>query len=81
MANYSQRDSRHRGLLINDRGWITCFLEKPEPDEVFSNLVNTGVYVMEPNVLKWFPPQTICDFGYHIFPWLIDNNKRGWISP
>lgn len=63
-------------VLLDDQGWIRCFLEKPKPDQVFSNLANAGVYIIEPEVLKWIPPQTVCDFGHHIFPWLIKNNKR-----
>jgi len=66
-----------KGIVSLDRhGWITSFVEKPRPDQVFSNLANAGVYIMEPDVLHWVPPQTVCDFGYHIFPWLIKNGKR-----
>ncbi len=63
-------------VALNEQGLITRFVQKPKPDQVFSNLVSTGVYVMEPEVLQWVPPQTVCDFGHHIFPWLIRNGKR-----
>jgi mannose-1-phosphate guanylyltransferase/phosphomannomutase len=66
-----------KGIIqLNEQGWITRFMEKPRPHQVFSTLGNTGVYLMEPEVLRWIPPQTVCDFGHHIFPWLINNQKR-----
>jgi len=66
-----------KGIVsLDEQGRITRFLEKPKPDQVFSNLASAGVYVIEPAVLKWIPPQTICDFGQHIFPWLVKNNKQ-----
>lgn len=63
-------------VQLNEAGWITRFLEKPRPRQVFSNIANTGIYIMEPEVLSWIPPQTVCDFGRHIFPWLLNNGKR-----
>jgi NDP-sugar pyrophosphorylase family protein len=66
-----------KGIVsLDDHGWIRRFMEKPKPEQVFSNLANAGVYIIEPEVLDWIPPETVCDFGHHIFPWLISNNKR-----
>ena len=66
-----------KGIVsLDEQGWITRFVEKPKPEQVFSNLANAGVYALEPEVLNWIPPQTVCDFGHHIFPWLLKNKKR-----
>lgn len=57
------------GLDENDR--ITRFLEKPEPHQVFSHWVNAGLLVLEPEVLRYIPPDVSCDFGRDVFPALI----------
>jgi NDP-sugar pyrophosphorylase family protein len=66
-----------KGIVELDRhGWITRFAEKPKVDQIFSNLANAGVYVLEPEVVQWIPAQAVSDFGHDIFPWLIENRKR-----
>lgn len=48
-------------------GRITRFLEKPAWGEVVSDLVNTGIYILEPEILS-LVDKTPCDFGRDIFP-------------
>ncbi|MBN1814650.1 MAG: nucleotidyltransferase family protein [Anaerolineae bacterium] len=57
------------GMDENDR--ITCFLEKPEPGEVFSHWVNAGFLVLEPEVLGYIPANGPSDFGRDVLPALI----------
>ncbi len=46
------------GLIETDaQGRITHFLEKPKPEEVTTNMINAGTYVLEPEVLAQIPPQ------------------------
>jgi len=46
------------GLIETDaQGRITRFLEKPSWDEVTTNMINAGAYVLEPEVLAQIPPQ------------------------
>ncbi len=60
------------GVVIqNEEGEIIGFQEKPRPDEARSNLVNTGIYVIEPEVLKMIP-EGFYDFGRQLFPRLIE---------
>ena len=57
------------GIVEKDAtGRIARFLEKPAPDEVFSNTVNTGIYVLEPGVLGRCPKSTPFDFSRDLFP-------------
>src|SRR4030065_578674 len=42
-------------VLINERGKITRFLEKPKGEVIFSNMANTGVYVFEPEIFEFIP--------------------------
>lgn len=57
------------GVVITDQnGGITKFLEKPGWGEVFSDTINTGIYVCEPEVLDLIPEQTNRDWSKDIFP-------------
>jgi len=45
------------GVVITDADQRICrFLEKPSTSEVFSDTVNTGIYILEPEVLDYLPP-------------------------
>lgn len=52
-------------------GRVKRFLEKPKPDQVFSRWANTGIYVLEPEVIKHIPRQTFYDFAFQLFPDLL----------
>ena len=52
-------------------GRITRFVEKPPADQVFSDLANAGVYVLNPDVLGAISEGTPSDFGRDIFPRLL----------
>lgn len=57
------------GMVITDQeGRISRFLEKPGPGEVFSDTVNTGIYVVEPQVLDFIPHSGPSDWSGDIFP-------------
>lgn len=44
------------GLVpIDDDGRIERFIEKPRPEEIVTNLINAGTYVLEPEVLNYVP--------------------------
>jgi mannose-1-phosphate guanylyltransferase / phosphomannomutase len=63
------------GIVITEEdGRIQRFLEKPTWGQVFSDTVNTGVYVMEPEVLAEVPPGEVVDWSGDVFPRLL---KRG----
>ncbi|MFH1347168.1 MAG: NDP-sugar synthase [Candidatus Margulisiibacteriota bacterium] len=62
------------GVVIQDNeGRITGFQEKPNASEAKSNMVNAGVYVIEPEVLKMMP-EGFYDFGKQLFPRLVEEN-------
>jgi mannose-1-phosphate guanylyltransferase/phosphomannomutase len=56
-------------------GEIKQFLEKPGWGEVFSDTVNTGIYVLEPEVLDYFAPGQKFDFSKDLFPLLLAGKK------
>lgn len=55
-------------ILTDDAGHITQFQEKPSWGEVISDTVNTGIYVLEPEVLDFIPEHTNYDFAGELFP-------------
>jgi mannose-1-phosphate guanylyltransferase/phosphomannomutase len=64
------------GVVITDEeGRITRFLEKPSWGEVFSDTVNTGIYILEPEVLEYVAPGKQIDFSKDVFPKLLQDNK------
>ncbi len=71
------------GIVITDEeGRITKFLEKPTWSEVFSDTVNTGIYLLNKDVLKIIPEKTEFDFSKDLFPILLKekHNIYGHIS-
>ena len=58
------------GIVIVDQetGRIERFLEKPTWGEVFSDTINTGIYILEPQALLRLPPRTNADFSKDLFP-------------
>lgn len=72
---YSVPNPLEYGVVItNPDGSIDRFLEKPSWGEVFSDQVNTGVYVMDPRVLELMPPATVVDWSGDVFPKMLKNS-------
>jgi mannose-1-phosphate guanylyltransferase/phosphomannomutase len=67
------RDPSEFGIVITDEeGRVQRFLEKPGPSEVFSDTVNTGIYLIEPEVLEHIPRGKPYDFSSDLFPALLE---------
>src|SRR5690349_10135384 len=69
-------------IIADDDGRIQRFLEKPTWGQVFSDTVNTGIYVMEPEVLAEVPPGEVVDWSGDVFPRLLDRGAPlfGWVG-
>jgi len=59
-------------VLQNDEGKIVRFLEKPTWGEVFSDTINTGIYILNPEVVKLIPPDQSFDFSKDLLPKLME---------
>jgi NDP-sugar pyrophosphorylase family protein len=56
-------------------GRIHSFVEKPDTwEEGLRYLVNTGIYIFEPEILKYIPANRPYDFGRELFPQLLQNH-------
>jgi mannose-1-phosphate guanylyltransferase/phosphomannomutase len=61
--------------LLDNTGRITKFIEKPAANQIASDLVNTGIYVLEPEILKYIPQDCSCDFGRDVFGKVLNSNE------
>ncbi len=63
---------RAYGLVETEEdGRVKRFLEKPKGDEITTNTINAGIYVIEPDVLKHIPAEEVFSFEYDLFPSLL----------
>ena len=64
------------GIVVTDEeGRVERFLEKPSWGQVFSDTINTGIYVLEPEVLKHVPADRPYDFSKELFPLLLEMGR------
>lgn len=63
---------------LDDKDRILRFQEKPEPWEAFSNTINAGHYILEPEILDLIPPDEKVSMEDEIFPLLVDDGLFGF---
>ena len=69
-------DPTHYGLIETDaERRVTRFLEKPRKEQITTNMINAGIYVLEPEVLNLIPPQTKVSIERETFPQLLDKGE------
>ncbi len=61
-------------VITRDDGSIERFLEKPTWGQVFSDTINTGIFVLEPEIFDYIPSGEAVDFSSEVFPKLLANN-------
>lgn len=61
------------GLVLTDgAGRVTRFVEKPGWSQVFTDQVNTGIYLLQNSVLDQIPAGVPYDFSRDLFPKLLE---------
>ena len=71
----SVKDPLQFGVVITDKEKrISQFLEKPGWGEVISDTINTGIYVLEPSLLKYVPKNKPYDMP-QLFERLIEEKQ------
>jgi mannose-1-phosphate guanylyltransferase / phosphomannomutase len=63
-------------VITRDDGTIERFLEKPTWGQVFSDTINTGIYVLEPEVFAHIPPDEVVDFAGDVFPAVLETGGK-----
>ena len=61
-------------VIANEENIIEKFLEKPSWGEVFSDTINTGIYIIESDILDYIPNNENFDFAKDLFPLLMKKN-------
>jgi mannose-1-phosphate guanylyltransferase/phosphomannomutase len=62
-------------VVTGDDGRIERFLEKPSWGQVFSDTINTGIYVIDPDVMQHVPVDRPFDFSKELFPLLLEMGR------
>jgi len=72
IALYESAEPWTGGVVETDAtGRVARFREKPDRKDISTNLINAGIYLLEPTVLDAIPAGQFCDFGKDIFPKLL----------
>jgi mannose-1-phosphate guanylyltransferase len=79
LALVGVEDPSAYGLVrLREDNAVNEFLEKPSPDEIDTNLVNAGAYVLERDVLSLIPPDTTFSIERDVFPELVGDGLYGY---
>lgn len=62
-------------VITKEDGTIERFLEKPAWGQVFSDTINTGIYVLEPEIFDLIPEGRPVDFSDEVFPAALEQGK------
>jgi mannose-1-phosphate guanylyltransferase/phosphomannomutase len=70
-------------IITNEDGHIAQFLEKPSWGEVFSDTINTGIYVLHPQIFAYFEKNKPFDFSQELFPYMLKKGDPiyGYVAP
>jgi mannose-1-phosphate guanylyltransferase / phosphomannomutase len=62
-------------VITREDGSVERFLEKPTWGQVFSDTINTGIFVLEPEIFDYITPDKPVDFSGEVFPQLLDESR------
>jgi mannose-1-phosphate guanylyltransferase / phosphomannomutase len=62
-------------VITKEDGAIERFLEKPTWGQVFSDTINTGIFMLEPEVFDYIAPDRPVDFSSEVFPQLLEEGR------
>lgn len=69
-------DPSQFGVIETDNNQrVKRFIEKPKREEAPSNMINAGIYILEPEIFDRIPHGEKCMFEHNVFPSLIADNK------
>lgn len=64
------------GVVETDAGnRVKRFVEKPSWDEVTTNMINAGIYILEPEILNYIPPKVFFTFERNVFPAALERGQ------
>lgn len=81
LALIGVEDPSAYGLVhCEDDGKVLDFVEKPSPDQIDTNLVNAGAYVLERSVLAGVPAGRSVSLEREVFPTLVGDGLYGFAT-
>ncbi len=70
------------GVVETDsEGRVKRFIEKPGRDEVTTNMINAGIYILEPDILSHITPDVFAMFERDVFPPLLERGQAVYGYP
>jgi len=64
------------GVVETDAGnRVKLFVEKPSRDEVTTNMINAGIYILESEILNYIPPEVFFTFERNVFPAALERGQ------
>lgn len=79
IALYPSSHPEDYGVVELEEGQrIVRFVEKPSPEEAFSNLINAGAYYLDPRILDLMEPGKFVSMEREVFPQIIDDGFYGY---
>jgi len=80
IARTPVKDPTSYGLIEADtQGRITRFIEKPSTNEITTNLINAGIYILEPDILTHIPPRVNFSIEHGLFVTLPNPTIPAWV--
>lgn len=82
MKSVPREEVSSYGVVVTDEdGRVKAFQEKPKVEEALSTNINTGIYIFEPEVLKYIPSGVEFDIGSQLFPKLVETGAPFYAIP
>jgi NDP-sugar pyrophosphorylase family protein len=76
-AVHWREDVTQSGMVeLDAEDWVLRLVEKPKAEDIASHYVNAGFYHLHPRVLDYIPEDEFADFGYHIFPKMLQAGEN-----
>lgn len=70
------------GVVETDAGnRVKRFIEKPSRDEVTTNMINAGIYILEQEILNYIPPKIFFTFERNVFPAALERGQAVYGYP
>jgi mannose-1-phosphate guanylyltransferase len=68
-------------VVTDDQGRVLSFQEKPSVEEAASDMINTGIYIFEPQIFDYIPSGQPFDIGSDLFPRLVNAGAPFYALP
>ena len=68
--------SAYGAIEFDSSGYVVTFTEKPKPEEILSNFINAGIYVIEPEIFKEIPGDSVVSIERDIFPKILNKGHK-----